>query len=343
MTSMTPDIPEVSLPAWKSLYQSAQRVYSFQPWTVLDDTQLIGVRDSSTGEIGYACFMGCGGALFGLCFYRGAEGFESYTRLMSREIEPESVDNLFVQNCLKLELGPKSNLEKEDMAVVKKLGLVFKGKKAWPQFRSLLPGYYPWLLDENEARFLTVGLNGACHHFELVLARKVKESMKEGEVLVYTRTNEGFTSVWESWPIHRPPPLPPMELDYVRVRTALAKVTKPDSSWEAGTFYTPSPVCDGGRPFFSKMALVNQASSGFVFDTHLFGPMENEVQSMSNVILGAIEKHGFLPSEIRFSNGALMSNLTPLSVALGVRFVQMKTLSAFENAKTAFIDFCSQR
>lgn len=339
---MKPTIPDVSLPTWKSLYESAQRVHAFQLWTVLDDTQLIGVRDPSSGEIGYACVMGCGGTLFGLCFYRGAEGFQSYTRLMSQEMQPESLDTLLVQNCLKLELGSKSDLEKEDVAVIKKLGLAFKGKNSWPHFRSLLPGYYPWHLDETEARFLTLGLNGACHHFQLVLSHAVLESMREGDVLVYTPTKEGFTSAWESWPIHRPPPFPPLELDYVRIRTALAKGTKPDSPWEAGTFYSPGAVCEEDRPFFPKMAMVCQASSGFIFDTHLFGPTESDVQSMSDVIVGVIEKHGILPSEIRFSNGPLMSALTPLSMALGVRFLQTKTLPVLEEARDGFLAFHSQ-
>lgn len=339
---MKPKIPEVSLPTWRSLYEAAQRFHSLQLWTVLDDTQLIGVRDPSNGEIGYACVMGCGGTLFGLCFYRGAEGFQSYTRLMSKDIQAESIDNLLAQNCLKLELGSKSDLEKEDVAVIKKLGLAFRGKTAWPHFRSLLPGHYPWHLDESEARFLTMGLNGACHHFQLVLANTVTESIREGEILVYSPAKDGFTSAWESWPIHRPPPLPPLELDYVRIRTVLAKGTKLDRPWEAGTFYSPGAVCEGDRPFFPKMAMVSQASSGFIFDTHLFGPSESEVQSMSDVIAGVVEKHGLLPSEIRFSNGPLMSALTPLSVALGVRFVQTKTLPALEEARDGFMAYQSQ-
>ena len=162
---MKPKFPDVSLSTWKKLYESAQRVQSLQPWRVLDDTQLIGVRDPSSGEIGYACFVGCGGTLFGLCLYRGQEGFETYRRLMSDETDPQSIESVLMQNCLKLELGAKSDLEKEDLAVIQRLGLVFKGKTAWPQFRSVLPGYYPWPVDETEAGLLTVGLNCACHHF----------------------------------------------------------------------------------------------------------------------------------------------------------------------------------
>ena len=327
----------VPLPVWKNLYEAALRFRTLRPWTILDDTQLVGVQDPLSGEIGYGCCMGNGGTLFGLCFYRGAAGFDSFLRLVSGEISPESMDNLFIQDCLKFELGSKSELDDEAMAVIQKLGLAFKGKQAWPQFQSLLPGYYPWYLDETEARFLTEGLNGVCHHFQQIQSGTTTESVRDGEVLVYTPTTDGYASRWGKWPIHRPPPPPPLEMDYVRVRSLLARGTKPDSPWEAGTFYSPSPVSEGDRPYFPKIALVAQASSGFIFNSHLFGPRENDVQSLFEVILGAIEKHGFLPSEILFSDGRIMTALTPLSVALGVRFAQVKTLPALEEAKEGFI------
>ena len=169
------------------------------------------------------------------------------------------------------------------------------------------------------------------------------DSMLDKDVLVYTPTTEGYSSAWESWPLHRPSPLPLLELDYGRIRKALAKNPKPDSPWEAGTFYSPIPVSDGDRPYFPKISMVSQASSGFIFDTFLFGPKENDVQSLGDTIVGIIEKHGFLPSEIRFSNGPIMSRLTALSVALGVRFVQTKTLPALEEARNAFMAHHSRR
>src|SRR5690606_7327843 len=42
--------------------------------------------------------------------------------------------------------------------------------KQWPMFRSYMPGMYPWLIDEEEARLLLVAIEQA-----LLLLKEVKE------------------------------------------------------------------------------------------------------------------------------------------------------------------------
>lgn len=318
---------------WKGLYVAAGMVTSLSPWEMLDDRDLIGIRDSASGETGYGCFMGSAGTLFGFCLYRGSEGFDFYKRLMSGNFEPESENFIYLQNCLKMELGGKSDLEKEDLTIIRDLGLKFTGKIAWPHFRSLLPGYYPWFLNEGEARFLTLGLDAACHHLHQVMTRKTQASMKEGEVLVYTAGSKGYSSAWEPWPIHRPAPPAPIELDFARARSVLAKATKPDSPWEAGTFFIPAPITDGPRPFFTKVAVVCQSVSGFVFNMKVAGPADADSVLLAEVILNSIEKHGFRPSLIYFGEGKTAAALSPLSKALEIPFESAASLPAVQNAK----------
>jgi hypothetical protein len=334
---MKPKVPTVQRDVWKGLYAAAQTVNSLRPWKMLDDRDLIGVRDSASGETAYGCFMGSAGTLFGFCLYRGSEGFDFYKRLMSGIFEPESENFIYLQNCLKMELGAKSDLEKEDLAIVLDLGLNFKGKIAWPYFRSLLPGYYPWFLNEGEARLLTLGLDVACHHLHQVMTRKTQASMKEGEVLVYTAGSKGYSSAWEPWPIHRPVPPAPIELDFTRARSVLAKATKPDSPWEAGTFFIPAPITDGQRPFFTKVAVVCQSVSGFVFNMKASGPEDADSALLAEVILDSIENHGFRPSLIHFGEGITAATLSPLSKALEIPFESVASLPAVKKVKDGLI------
>lgn len=104
--------------------------------------------------------------------------------MIEGEIDGEEDDIFAMQNCLKLELGPRSDLRTEDHAVIRKLGIAFRGKNAWPQFRSLLPGYIPWFLTEPEARFLTIALHVVCGHCERIANREVAGSLREGECLL---------------------------------------------------------------------------------------------------------------------------------------------------------------
>ena len=45
-------------------------------------------------------------------------------------------------------------LTAEDRKIIKELELRFRGKSAWPLFRSYRPGYFPWYLTPEEVRNL---------------------------------------------------------------------------------------------------------------------------------------------------------------------------------------------
>ncbi|MBK8872337.1 MAG: hypothetical protein IPN19_15220 [Elusimicrobia bacterium] len=329
---MKPVAPDVPLAVWKILYLSAGKVHSRRPWEHFDDTHLIGVRDPVTGEVGYGCFMGSGGTLFGFCLYGGAEGFDFYRRLMEGHFEPESFDFIYLQRCLKLEFGAKADLEPEDLSVIKALGLSFRGETDWPQFRSLSPGDVPWFLESKEAAFLTFALDAAIHHLDLFMKREVQSSVRQGEVLVYSRGEQGFLSAWEPWPIYRPEPAPPLALDYTRARAALAKATKPDSPWEAAVSFTPQSISDGGKPSFVKVALVCQKSSGFVFNMAADRAPRTDADLLADVIVGSLEKHGFRPSTIFLSDAVTLASLSPLSKALEIPFDLSPKLPAVKMA-----------
>jgi hypothetical protein len=334
--TMKPTIANVPLPVWKDLYSAAAKFQALQPWEVLDDMDLIGVRDPKSAETGYGVVMGSGGTLFGFCLYRGAEGFDMYRQLIVGESDPESGDFFAVQNCLKVEFGPRSDLSPEDLAVIQQLGLTFKGKHAWPEFRSLLPGYFPWFLTEAEARFLTLALEAACHHCDQVEQGEVDESFRDNECLVYspaTEPSKQFNARWEPWPqcSHAAVPLP--VLDLARINAILVKKPKPDSPWEADVFYLPSTIHDRDRPYFVRMAAVCQQASGFAFAADIILPETSLVPALADTICASIERHGLLPEIIFVKRKEEATALTPIGKALGITIRYRKNLKTIQFLK----------
>ena len=61
MASNAPTLEE-----WRALYQWAGEFKTLAPWQWMDDTQLFGVRDPASGEVGYCCVLGAGGSVYGL-------------------------------------------------------------------------------------------------------------------------------------------------------------------------------------------------------------------------------------------------------------------------------------
>lgn len=97
-------------------------------------------------EIGYCCVLGNAGECFGLAVYLGSEGLEGYLKMQSGEINTYSTDMLHLQKCLMVSFDDSEFLQKEDLDLIKALGLKFKGRNSWPMFRNYQPGYYPWVL-----------------------------------------------------------------------------------------------------------------------------------------------------------------------------------------------------
>ncbi len=314
-------IPAVPLPIWKDLYSAALEFQNLEPWRVLGDMDLVGVRDPSSGEASYGVVMGSGGTLFGFCLYRGADGFKMYRRLIFGESEPQSEEIYAMQNCLKVEFGLRNVLRAEDLGVIHELGLTFKGKQAWPEFRSLIPGYVPWFLTAKEAQVLTFALNVVCHHCERVRRGEVDETFRDKECLVYSAVIDSLTQFdarWEPWPTLKPTPLAFPVLNLTRINAILAKKPKPDSPWEADVFYSPSTIDDRERPYFTRMAVVCQQVSAFAFAFDIFPPETSVTQALSDTICAAVEKHSFLPETIFVKHKEVVTALTPLGKALGV-------------------------
>ena len=72
------------------------------------------------------------------------------------------IDNLLeIQDCLMASFEDWEEIEPKDREVMKALGLKFRGRNAWPLFRSFLPGTFPWYLTAAEARYLTICLGQA--------------------------------------------------------------------------------------------------------------------------------------------------------------------------------------
>ncbi len=148
-----------TLQEWRELYAAAVEFKKIEAWTWMVDDQVFGVQNPANEEIGYCCVMGNLGEFFGLGVYLGEEGLEGYRAIQSGKVA--RADTLFTQDCLVASFEDRQMLDPQDLKVIKQLGLKFRGRNAWPTFRSHVPGYYPWYLGKGEAQFLRTALQQA--------------------------------------------------------------------------------------------------------------------------------------------------------------------------------------
>ncbi|MGH7773280.1 MAG: DUF7309 domain-containing protein [Candidatus Binatia bacterium] len=181
------DVPSVSIQVWKNLYHSALRFRENECWDWMEDTDIFGVQNPESGEIGYCCVLGKLREVFGLVVYLGTQGLEGYRKIQSGEVDPGDIESLFLQNCLRVFFEDRDQLAKPDLDVIRKLRLRLRRGNAWPHFRSLRSGYFPWYLTEGEASYLKLALQQAT-----VVAPHVAE---ESDFLTAPRENHYLVRV----------------------------------------------------------------------------------------------------------------------------------------------------
>jgi hypothetical protein len=149
---MTPGIRE-----WRGLYESAVRVKEVSPWEWMTETDVFGVRSPESGELGFVSVMGLLGEHYAVSLYLGSEGIHGFLDL--QEMGPFADPEALIQiPQIQASFENREELEKRDREVIKELGLKFRGRNAWPMFRSYSPSLFPWFLEAGEVRFLSCAL-----------------------------------------------------------------------------------------------------------------------------------------------------------------------------------------
>src|SRR5688572_16689700 len=92
--------PWPSLQEWVALYQAAADFKNVAAWDWMYDSDLFGVQNPESGEIGYCCVMGSLGEHYALGVYLGTEGLEGYLQIASGAFDPPDISALHVQKCL---------------------------------------------------------------------------------------------------------------------------------------------------------------------------------------------------------------------------------------------------
>ncbi len=117
------------------------------------ETEIFGVENPETGEVGFVSAMGMMGEHLSVGVYRGADGLYGFRDFQEAGLEAEPFA-LFEIPQLQVSFEDREQLEKQDRDLIKKFDLKFRGKQGYPLFRSIRPGFMPWVITSEEARTL---------------------------------------------------------------------------------------------------------------------------------------------------------------------------------------------
>lgn len=291
---------------WLRLYELARTFRKLAPWEWTYDSDLFGVENPETGEIGYCCVMGMAGEFYGMAVYRGERGLYNYERLQAMNVDKPLLlaRGPMEQDCLMLDFGSIDDMQPAELERLKSLGIRFRGQTHWPRFLDYLPGYIPVpIWEESQAQFMIIAMEQA-----IALTKRLRsegdlldESTSQGQVLLIRRSESTpaglqWIDTWEEARKPAPPPLP-FKINTLFLRSNLSGIQKRDKMWITDIFYLPTPVNEGPRPFFGTMWLLIDGESLEIIGYEIFPPWEIE-QGMQETFIRVIREQGYLPSQM---------------------------------------------
>lgn len=337
---------EPTLEEWRRLYQASAAFGQQRPWEWMEETDLLGVQDPETGQVGYASVMGMLGEHFALAVYAGTEGLAGFLDMERNVLSPP--ERFLEVPHWQASWEDREVLMPEDREVIKRLGLKFRGRQAWPMFRSFLPGCVPWFLTGEEARFLALALEQA---LQVALRVGLDPGLlhnpdDEEAYLVRVPQEQGRQLVWKDEWLTPPPlaiePLPATidERELARWRDA----ARLDMIVEAELFPIPAAIRepDEERPRYGYALLVVDAQTGYALGVDVLTPkpcLEALWVRVPGSFLSLLTRLDGLPRQIHVRDERLFDLLEPVATGLSLKLGMRRRLPALDEARESLLDW----
>jgi len=332
-----------SFPAMERLYGLASDLYGLRPWRVLDEDNLIVVRDSVSSELCYCSVMGALGEVLSMHAYIGAEGLRQFRKMEAEEIADPG-EFFACTHCVYVEFVPRAELQRQDRELLAKLGHPQGRGLASPIFRTMRPGFLPWFVTEEEARTLA-----ECIRAVIVVCAAVanQESVRFWELAdtypMVTRM-EGAEPRYQVDLIQSilptEPPVAPVRLSEETLCSLRGQDYAVRGVMELDHIHSGAAIGKKGeRGACALIALAVDARNGTVLAPEATDSSVAAGEALANVFLKAIQASRTLPKEVRVRSQRLKDCLAPLMESLGVAVRVASQLPASDEARSHLLGF----
>jgi hypothetical protein len=341
------DVNEILSPSaeeFKTLYKLARYIQQNAPWEYMEETDVFGVKDPDTGELGFVSVMGSLGEYTAIAVYRGVEGLYGWRRFEEwLDVEPESEeahDMLMEIPHLQLLFGPTSFLDSHDREAIKHSGAKFPKDK--PLFRSHWPGYYPWFLTRREAlhliHVLTQTIEVAKQFFYDATVIPLNEDPEDRNYLIRVPELTDGVVCWRSsieWIDEPGIPLVPIDVDDAAV-DQLKTIPKSDPQ-EIDLFTLPAKLGEANeRPRVLYALLVTNGLTGFIYGFEALEAREGidlMYADLAEKVAKMWLKQGVVPTELRARSLRLLNMFQYFAGEVGFGLSLVKELPSIDEAK----------
>lgn len=332
----------------RPLYDLIGRVRDMAPWDWMYEDDLFAVQSPETGELGFVSIMGHMGEHYAVAVYLGLRGLAGFRHLQDAGpfLDPEA---LFKVPQLQASLEDRNFLEQDDRDQIKRLGLKYRGRTAWPMFRSLRPGYVPWFLSPDEARYLAHVLGQV-----LEVAPRVRDNpgilfpSSDSKFLVRRARQEGSEWVWQDATKKvGPPPAIDLTIEIPHaLLDAVKELPRRRARVEVDYFMIPNGIYEKGqRPFFPFSLMMADATNKAIIGMELLTPVptiESMWSNLGGTVVQMLYQNGWVPTEIRVSDDLLYFILAMLAPKTGLKVKLVNELPMIDDAADGLMGFLNR-
>jgi len=321
---------------WKPLFELADRIDRLDPWPWMGMADCFGVMVPGWKEPCFAIFGGQSKAFRSVRFLLGWKSFYDFVtrsadparQVATWLLEIRMIEVLFVSREL---------LFDHELPVLSALGRKPDDAYTTPMFRSVIPGYHPWLPDEKERGLLEVALYQA---FGMAMRVELDGMLLKArfprELLMRRQDGKGvWQDAWvsvkelgdEEVEVH-------IESKYLKgVQDKPLKTT----TLQIDLVFTPLRLLpEGSRPQTAYVLLAVDAASGFIVSGELLQATEGVANMWAQVperVLRVFDQLGGCPEAIEVCTDRMANILRPLGEYLPFKMVRREKLAMLDAAR----------
>lgn len=317
-------LTEISAAQWRELIELAMVFAQSEPWTWMDDGQVIGVVHPQTQEKAYCSIMGMQSDFKALALYPGKMGWWSYLQINKEEVEIDPNELLYKQRCLVLSFELHATADSDDLALLRHAGLRDKDFQWIPSFRSYLPGFVPSTPDAAEFQWLRLALPQVVAATREVFAgtHLIPENGLDKQGNLLFRRLDADAGDWIStW--MKPDPEADFSPPQLQVSKELAQAAsllpQNEDIWLLEEFYVPEPAedQDGGRAFFPHAAIFFDMEAQEFRGLSLLHP-DNWSDGLADTLVEMLLNQGTRPAQLVVSKKENYILIKPFCKAVGL-------------------------
>lgn len=328
----------------KNLYELAAEIRGIEPWKWMSNTDIFGVKDPRSENIGFVSIMGAHGEHHAVAVYRNPEALYDFFDLKDPQ-SPFRPEHIFEISQLHTSFKNKNDLDAEERKILKKLKIKFSGENSWPMFRSFKPGMVPWFLSEEEAQFLYHVLQQTLH----VLIRLVDGILElptkvKNNYLIRVGEKCKNQIAWDDKLIRIDRPA--QRIKSLTVDGSVIKVLKEmpftEHSYEIDLCMLPSHSKNSeGRQYYLYLLLVVDSSLGIIMGNDLLRaePTYDEMwNTIPFTVSGIFAKVNKIPKQIIVRTKRMHAILQPFTHQIGSTLIQKNDLPNIKKACESLMD-----